>query len=251
MGGRARERQQAPSGNGAPCAVGSHLEHCRCFPSNAVETRCSPRVVRWGLVLWQHSPLEGPSLCRPPGQGAAAEQVVVAPQPAESSGARRIPQAPGLPWDVFAIFPRHCPMSANRGKKQKLRHGQTKPMVCAKQRGSPWDFPAAWSRRAVPVQDGHLALPGHGAGAGGLRVGLVKAGPSCFFSAGRSEVYLSSCTSPLATACLGGRSAQLRSGWQALADSEVTRAGESLSRAEDSSSSTTVFYQPAERQARD
>lgn len=114
--------------------------------------------------------------------------------------------APGLPWDVFAIFPKHHPMSAKpkKEKKKKLRQRQTKPMVCTKQRGSPWDFLAAWLHRAVPVQDGHIALPGRRPGAGGLRVGLVKAGPSHFFSTGRSEVCLSSCTSPLATACLRG-----------------------------------------------
>lgn len=89
-------------------------------------------------------------------------------------------------------------------RKKKLRQRQTKPMVCTKQRGSPWDFLAAWLHRAVPMQDGHIALPSHRPGAGGLRVGLVKAGPSHFFSTGRSEVCLSSCTSLLATACLRG-----------------------------------------------
>lgn len=51
--------------------------------------------------------------------------------------------------------------------------------------------------------------------------------------------------------CLPQGPARLCSHWQASADSEVTRAGESLSRAEGSSSSTTMCYQPAECRARD
>lgn len=160
--------------------------------------------------------------------------------------------APGLPWDVFAIFPKHHPMSAKTKKEKKkkvkaetdqahgLHQAKGQPVGLSGSLVAPCCARAGWAHRSARPQ---TRSRGAASGAGeGRAITLL------FYWQERGVPLV---LHQSAGHCLPQGPARLCSHWQASADSEVTRAGESLSRAEGSSSSTTMCYQPAECRARD